>query len=147
MDDRFYERDIWKLCFFGSTIYANEYLLMLSTEEDAQFNVNCFNHRNGCEGSGYIHYDCELILTVDIPIDIKRLNTDIPPFIIDKFGKRTRNIPFYHTTGPFEILDLHNPDDWFNQFRIFTKEENRRIINQLSGYYKDENEVKQTSLF
>jgi len=131
-----------KLCFFRNLNNPKEYFLRLYSEYEVYTKLDCFNHRNGQEGSGYRHYDCELAAKIEIPEELKWRNDEYARFILRHIGKRTRDDDkFLDEWGWYEI-DLANADNWPQLYDSYKKklwEDRRQAEMKNTGI--------QTSLF
>ena len=105
-----------KICFFRDNAYTNEYFIRIYTEEEAMHKANCFNHRNGMEGSGYPHLECELALALEIPDGLGINRNEFLSYIIKQYGKKTRSSSFLGEYGWYEFADISQTQSWFNDF-------------------------------
>jgi hypothetical protein len=112
-----------KLCFFRSNQHPNEYFLRLFVESEALEKVDKFNHRNAHINSGYPHFDCEVAAMIEIPDDLKPKREEYALFILDKYGKRTRNDEYLQEWGWYEFEDITNNEKWSDDFYHFQKQQ------------------------
>ena len=116
--------DKQKICFFKHND-SNEYFVRIYSEKNAKMTADRVNHRNGHEESGFRHFDCEVVLMLDVPDDIYCKIDKVAHFIINKFGVKTREDSFLAECGWYEFKDIANADKWFTDYHTFQKENNR----------------------
>ena len=107
-----------KICFFKSN-HSNEYFVRIYKAKDAKISADRVNHRNGHEESGFKHFDCEVVLMVDVPDDIYNQIDKVADFIKSTFGKKTTEDSFLAECGWYEFADLSNTDKWIADFYLW----------------------------
>jgi hypothetical protein len=116
-----------KLCFFRNNHNPKEYFLRLYSESEALEKVDKFNHRNEHVDSGYPHFDCEIAAMIEIPDEVKPYREEYGEFIINNFGKRTREDEYLQQWGWFELDNIDNSEKWLNDFYDFQKQRKQEL--------------------
>ena len=117
-----------KICFFRNTQRPDEYFLRVYSEKTAKEKADCFNHRNGHEESGYPHYDCEVVLALDVPDEIYSKIEKFAMFIIERYGKKTHEDSFLREWGWYEFSDINRTGQWVNEFYLYENKKQQEYL-------------------